>query len=79
MRFFKSWRQVREERQAELESLFYGEDWFAWYPVWENDGRLVWLEVVHLDYGVYKDNKGVYRARAGNPIVFLKETRDGKE
>ena len=76
MRLGKSWQQRKKEMQEELEALQGGEDWFAWFPVKTNHGVWAWLEVVHLDYGVYQYD-GEWRCLDRPPTAHLKGDTDG--
>lgn len=43
--------KVRDEERERRNTLKYSKwlepyPWFAWYPVWLDDGRVVWLETV---------------------------------
>jgi hypothetical protein len=45
-----------------------GRYWFAWRPVWTQDGYLAWLEVVRIDTG-YACGEGAWtRYYLANPI-----------
>ena len=45
-----------------------GRFWFAWRPVWTEDGYLAWLEVVRIDSG-FACGEGVWKKyHLANPI-----------
>ena len=55
MIFGKSYKEKHDEEQEKLKKLV-NKIWFAWYPIKENYGRLVWFQRVKVNYGIYKFN-----------------------
>lgn len=53
----KTNKQRYDKDQEALRELKDGYLWFAWRPVKENFGRIVWLQTVRVDIGIY-EHKG---------------------
>lgn len=45
----KSFEQRYDEKQGRLQRLKDNDQWFAWRPVQENNGRWVWLQTLRVD------------------------------
>jgi hypothetical protein len=58
MIFGKTYEQKCKEKQVYLESIKDGYVWFAWYPIIENHGQILWLEKVMVKPCVYKCRGG---------------------
>ena len=69
MIFGKTYEQKHKEKQAYLDSIKCGYIWFAWRPVTENNGEILWLEKVKVSHLIYEAH-GVLELSDNKPIYY---------